>query len=387
MPNIGMMFTTPRLLLEQIKRVDGSGSGLDADFLDGLDSTQFLRNDTNELELPLPCNKGTSGKYIIKTLGTTASSTKPALILFCKKSTSENQEKQGFIGHVILSAGGTNIPHESYIARVICTAANLKQHLYLDVNSYWIYMIEAQYNGETWYGVYIFSIYPCVVTIAGLLFSEPIFIPDASGIDLTHVSCDELYVNHGKIWHSENDGHNSGLNADMVDGKHFSDLQNYFASQDLSDVSDSTILNKLKNVDGSESGLDADMLDGKHYSDIENTFIKIDGSNIDGSVIPNLNAEKVDGYNLIIYDAGTYDLSIASGSYDDVIVAIGGLGISGSNYKAHFVCFKDSQTYSNMVSIVSEYISDGSKIYIRFINHSAESISFTTHPILGIFYS
>lgn len=38
----------PSDLLELIKGVDGSGSGLDADLLDGLDSTQFLRSDEDD---------------------------------------------------------------------------------------------------------------------------------------------------------------------------------------------------------------------------------------------------------------------------------------------------------------------------------------------------
>jgi len=39
------------------------------------------------------------------------------------------------------------------------------------------------------------------------------------------------------------------------------------ANADLSNVSDSTVLDKIKNVDGSGSGLDADLLDGKEASD------------------------------------------------------------------------------------------------------------------------
>jgi len=50
--------------------------------------------------------------------------------------------------------------------------------------------------------------------------------------------------------------------SDKVDGKHASDLANV----DLSNVSDGTILNKIKNVDGAGSGLDADKLDGLHAS-------------------------------------------------------------------------------------------------------------------------
>ncbi|MGY8865794.1 MAG: hypothetical protein ACKVJK_09195, partial [Methylophagaceae bacterium] len=38
----------PNDLLTLIKTVDGAGSGLDADFLDGIDSTQFLRSDEDD---------------------------------------------------------------------------------------------------------------------------------------------------------------------------------------------------------------------------------------------------------------------------------------------------------------------------------------------------
>lgn len=39
---------TDQQILNQIKNVDGSGSGLDADLLDGLNSTQFLRSNTDD---------------------------------------------------------------------------------------------------------------------------------------------------------------------------------------------------------------------------------------------------------------------------------------------------------------------------------------------------
>jgi len=51
----------------------------------------------------------------------------------------------------------------------------------------------------------------------------------------------------------------SGFTADKVDGKD----ADAFASTDLSNVDDSSILTKLKNVDGAGSGLDADLIKGK----------------------------------------------------------------------------------------------------------------------------
>ena len=98
----------------------------------------------------------------------------------------------------------------------------------------------------------------------------------------------DIYVAGNKVWHAGNDGAGSGLDADTVDGKHAS----AFALTDLSNVSDSTILSKLKNVDGSGSGLDADLLDGKHAG---NSSGQIPVSN--GTKCTNLNADLLDGYH------------------------------------------------------------------------------------------
>ena len=46
--NIVEFSANPVDLLELLKDVDGSGSGFDADLLDGLDSTQFLRSDEDD---------------------------------------------------------------------------------------------------------------------------------------------------------------------------------------------------------------------------------------------------------------------------------------------------------------------------------------------------
>ncbi|MHC1623612.1 MAG: right-handed parallel beta-helix repeat-containing protein [Candidatus Methanospirareceae archaeon] len=43
MPNTGLLFLRPSDLLEKLKTVDGSGSGLDADNLDGQDSTYYAK--------------------------------------------------------------------------------------------------------------------------------------------------------------------------------------------------------------------------------------------------------------------------------------------------------------------------------------------------------
>ena len=59
-----------------------------------------------------------------------------------------------------------------------------------------------------------------------------------------------------KMWHAANDGSGSGLDADTLDGKHASSflLASAYTASD--------VLAKLLGVDGSGSGLDADRLDG-----------------------------------------------------------------------------------------------------------------------------
>ena len=90
------------------------------------------------------------------------------------------------------------------------------------------------------------------------------------------------------------DGSGSGLNADMLDGKHASAflLASAYTAND--------ILTKLKTVDGSASGLDADKLDGKHASDFllasaytaSDILTKL--KTVDGSA-SGLDADKLDG--------------------------------------------------------------------------------------------
>lgn len=78
------------------------------------------------------------------------------------------------------------------------------------------------------------------------------------------------------IWNSANDGSGSGLDADTVDGSHYNATD---------------ILTKLKTVDGPGSGLDADLLDGVQGSGYVNTTgiqtiggIKTFSSTIQGNI-------------------------------------------------------------------------------------------------------
>ncbi|MEM4385857.1 MAG: hypothetical protein QXD03_04855, partial [Candidatus Anstonellales archaeon] len=73
------------------------------------------------------------------------------------------------------------------------------------------------------------------------------------------------------------DGHNSGLDSDLLDGQHASSFALSTHNHDstyvkLTDYEDIDVLDKIKNVDGHNSGLDADLLDGLHSS----SFARVD---------------------------------------------------------------------------------------------------------------
>jgi len=131
--------------------------------------------------------------------------------------------------------------------------------------------------------------------------------PDFANTDLSNVS-DSTVLNKVK----NVDGSGSGLDADLLDGNHAS----AFANTSLSNVSDSTVLNKVKNVDGSGSGLDADLVDGQHAS----AFLRRDGSN---SPTANINWG---GHKITNLADPTSDQDAATKSYVDS-VAGGGDGV------------------------------------------------------------
>ena len=105
--------------------------------------------------------------------------------------------------------------------------------------------------------------------VGNLNFLESVFLEAADreflwtngvNLNLGHEITGDVLAKGSKVWHAGNDGAGSGLDADLLDGKHASSFL-LAAAYTAADI-----LSKLKGVDGSGSGLDADMLDGKHAS-------------------------------------------------------------------------------------------------------------------------
>ena len=92
------------------------------------------------------------------------------------------------------------------------------------------------------------------------------------------------------------------------------DIASYYAKVDLSNVSDSTVLNKVKNVDGAGSGLDADMLDSYHASSFK---VKVIGTN-------NNTYTKTPAEVGLIFDAYDYKVQLTDPYSGSVVTVIGG---------------------------------------------------------------
>ncbi len=87
------------------------------------------------------------------------------------------------------------------------------------------------------------------------------------------------------IWHSQNDGAGSGLDADLLDGQDGSYYANIVARLgytplDAGSYSAGDVRAKLLSVDGAGSGLDADLLDGRHASE----FALLSGAAFSGPI-------------------------------------------------------------------------------------------------------
>jgi len=255
-----------KILLLKVKEVDGSGSGLDADLLDGHESTYFAVNDevvhkTGDEEIS--GNKIFKDDVIVQgnltVQGDLTSVQTTNLEIEDNVITLNKGEANGQVSSGIAGIEVDRSPSKP--ARLIFDESDDTWKLdFGDGNLYKIYTTKEPLNADT---------------VDGYQASDFAFN------DLRNVN-DSIILNKLK----NVDGHNSGLDADTLDGKHVSQLANV----DLSNVEDNVLLTKIKNVDGSGSGLDADLLDGFHASD----FAFADLRNVDDEVV----RSKVNGFYL-----------------------------------------------------------------------------------------
>ena len=185
-------------LLTEMKLVDGAGSGLDADLLDGLDSTQFSK------VVSLPNNSGViKWEKIAYLRGGGASS--GGEISFDIYSSGDFGATGRQTLHVDAQQRGDNgIQINVYSLENGNVASPTVDIGYVQVGTYDfdIYIRREQYN-------------PCTIvghdsTFNGTFITEP--------VSLTTEPSNIVYVNKNRIWHTGNDGSGSGLDADLVRG-------------------------------------------------------------------------------------------------------------------------------------------------------------------------
>jgi hypothetical protein len=174
-------------------------SNLNADLLDGLNSTDFARSNTGNIlfsgfiggvTLPTPA-------YIYRRLGLSTDA-KSSIILFARKYSGTYLNKEGFVGSIHFSRGNSgalNITNNLNVS--IATAyGSTVFNIYGDYPGCKI--ITTTYNSVEYYGLYIPASSTKDIYLSGWLFSEPILISDASSYIITDVtsSGQNLYINN-----------------------------------------------------------------------------------------------------------------------------------------------------------------------------------------------
>lgn len=179
------------------------------------------------------------------------------------------------------------------------------------------------------------------------------------------------------------------VDSDMVDGKHAADLANV----DLSNVDDTVVLNKVKNVDGDGSGLDSDMLDGQHWNDVKEYIDNAAASFavnylIDGNTT---NINGTDYYDLVTdvsnIGSGTIQKVIA-GSSEDVVARFVLKGspqvLLAGYYVMYFVAeVLESVTQVRMKFRIYELFNDGTQNLLSESELSSKVISRKDHYTIG----
>lgn len=263
---------TPSVLLSKIKSVDGSGSGLDADLLDGQSSAYYQRNlsditnfgisqnvggdkttsiDFNshgaigefDFSTRISRNAGSNGKFVISHIGT------------------GNFEINTGGGDVTINANevwhagnhGTGsgldadlldgLDSTSYLRRDI--AQTILGNFTVSGTSPSFAFLETDTNANARLLVSSGQIYVQASSNDGTDSGGIINFTGIGTTDLgeVRIKTDGVY---NKVWHAGNDGISSGLDADLLDGQHISYLQRNF--EDIGSVNLGAQLSGDRNI-------------------------------------------------------------------------------------------------------------------------------------------
>ena len=207
---------------------DGSGSGLDADLLDGQDSA-FYRNASNLNTGVVPAAR-LSGTYGISITGNAATAT----------TASNSDQLDGY-------------HHDAFVKRVGDTmtgALTAPEYRINDANTKLLEGANNSVRVQTNHGYT--EIGPQNASYANFKTDRPAFgfdkpVEATTRLQVyatnTYLTGTEGKIAGNTVWHAGNDGSGSGLDADLLDGKHWSDIQSYIDANSGSIVAQSLGVN------------------------------------------------------------------------------------------------------------------------------------------------
>lgn len=246
-------------ILDLLAPVDGDGSGLDADLLDGQEGSYYTNaSNLNAGTLSTDRLDANSVLNLIKTVDGTGSGLNADLLDGLQGSDYVKVSADQSISGVKTFTGTVGAYYSGQTPSDAKAKFGRQSMQYL-----------ALYGNQ--YGHYITGVSESSNPKDSILFG--ISTDGGSSLDSEYT----LKGPSGDIWHSGNDGAGSGLNADLLDGQEGSFYRNAsnINSGTLSTarLNASDVLTLIKTVDGSGSGLDADLLAGKdaaHYLNAAN---------------------------------------------------------------------------------------------------------------------
>jgi hypothetical protein len=200
---------------------DGSGSGLDADLLDGQHGA-FYQNASNLNTGVVPVAR-LSGTYGISITGNAATAT--------------NADKlDGYYHDAFVKRAGDTMTGALTAPEYRINDANTK--LLEGANN----SVRVQTNyGYTEIGPQNTSHAHFMTDRASFYFNKPVLAESKLQVYATntYLTGTEGKIAGNTVWHAGNDGSGSGLDADLLDGKHWSDIKSYIDSNSGSIVAQS----------------------------------------------------------------------------------------------------------------------------------------------------
>ncbi len=262
-------------VLSKLLTVDGTGTGLDADLLDGHDTAYFTNATVFSSGTTLANSLGVynGANLFIDTVklsigNTIANLTANSILVSVANATgtANLQPTQLVIGSATVNStaflSGANLFIDTTKLFVGNTIANLT------ANSIIVFLANATASA---------NLQPGLLTIGTSIVNTTAAVATTLIAGVTTVNTTHIYVGGGVVnvvWHAGNDGSGSGLDADLLDGH---DTAFFVAATDYTAAD---VLSKLLTVDGSGTGLDADLLDSHDTAYFTNATVFSSGTTI-----------------------------------------------------------------------------------------------------------